>query len=188
MSFNTAVSSSTTLTFAPSRIDLTWDGASNGTLRLRPGCADAFIGLTSTYTISVLHVFPEAGIKRISAGYAPQDYAHAAGSPFKTDAYPTAATAAPFVIGHTVFTTVDNIDEVAFDLNPLNTNYTATLDSIAEYQTMQSSYYSWQMTRSVGGESQIVAFGKIARIPPNPYGDTPSGALVSAKTAFFCIG
>lgn len=182
MAFGTAVTTSQTLTFGPSRVDISWDGVSNGLVEIQPVCSDT--STTAAYSVNVLHVFPEAGEKTINSGSGTETYSYSPGMPFKTSAYPTAATAVPFVIGNTLSTS----GIVAFELQPSNTNYTATLD-YAEYQTMQASFYSWSLVQSRGTATQTVASGRIARIPPNPYsGGSISGSLVAAKTAYFCIG
>lgn len=192
-----SLSTSSSLTFGPSLVDIGWDGISNGKITIKPVCGSS--ASTGTYTVKVLHVHQEATTKTLysAAGTASQNWNLAAGIPFRY--HPNATSgwqeAAPFVVGNTQNTATG---DVSFELIPADARYTNTLEAFpfnvgTNYPTIsgtsQSSYYKWWIERSRGTATQVVAVGKIIRIPPNPYSSVGVyGTLVEAQTASFCIG
>lgn len=184
MSFS--ASGSSTVKLYPSRVDIAWDGASDAKVSILPSFADT--GTATTYTIGALHVFPSVVSKTVRV-YANTNftstttYTSFSGEPFITY---YRSRAVPFVIGHTVSTS----GIVSFKLEPSNTNYTATLDYVADgdYYTTKPTYYKWTIAQNRGTTSHLVAHGKVIRIPPNAYSSegasviSSSGDLVSGIT------
>lgn len=176
-------SASERLTFKPSRLDVLWDGVSNGKVSLLPLCSNT--SSATSYSVKVLHVFPASETKVISAGGVTSSYSAVAGEPFRNNHTNDTQIAVPFVIGSTLNT---SSGEVSFELTSSDTNYTATLD-FATYRTAQASSYQWQVEKSEGAAIQLVAVGQLRRTPPNAFAASDEyGELVSAKTAFFCVG
>jgi hypothetical protein len=182
------LSTSQSLTFGPSRIDIAWDGTSSGRISFLPACTST----SATYSLSVLHVFPSTETKFLYISSNLFSNTFAAGTPFLQQKVPTYNTATPFIIGHTASTATG---EVSFELNPSNTNYTNTMDTITSGQvginhaTMQAAYYTWKLTQNNGTATQLVATGKLSRVPPNPFSSAGAyGELVAAQTASFCAG
>lgn len=183
MSLTVAASTSQTLTFGPSRIDIRWDGVSNGKVSVLPVCSNTQV--TSTYSVKVLHVFPEATTKVLYFSNTSATYAIAAGDPFLNNRTSTAVSAAPFTVGSTLATATGI---VSFELIPSDTNYTAAFD-VVSHTTSKPAYYKWSLEQSRGTAVQTVAAGRLSRLPPNPFvADNASGSLVQSQTASFCIG
>lgn len=183
MSFNVSSATSTSLTFAPSRIDISWDGVSNGKVTVLPVCFST--ASTATYEVNVLHVFDQSTTKILyNVSGLTLSYSALAGEPYRTYDTPF-KTAAPFTVGHTQATASG---EVSFELNPADSRYTNTLD-YSSYPTSQPAYYKWEIKQTRGTATQVVASGRLARIPPNPYSTAGTyGSLVQSQTASFCIG
>lgn len=183
MSFNVSASTSETLTFSPSRVDINWDGVSNGRVTILPVCSDT--ASTASYSVRVLHVFGEATTKAVYASSISSSYSAVAGEPYKTGETTDSRTATPFTIGSTLSTATG---QVSFELIPSDTNYTNTFD-YATYPTSQPAQFKWEMSQTRGTATQLVACGRMLRIPPNPYSSSGFyGSLIQAQTASFCIG
>lgn len=184
MSFTTGVTStSTNLTFKPSRIDIAWDGQSDGKISLLPVCSDT--SSTATYSVKVLQVFPAAETKTLHASGLTYSYSASAGEPFANNHTLNAQVATPFTVGSTLNTASG---EVSFELMPSDTNYTAVMD-FATYRTSQASSYQWSVEQARGTAVQLVAVGQLNRTPPNAFSSaTGYGSLIQGQTAYFCIG
>lgn len=187
MSFTVgSLSTSSTLTFGPSRVDITWDGKSNGKISILPVCTET--ASTATYSVSVVRVFDQATTKEVLSAGNTVLYNAVAGEAYVLERDPLSTFAfnsyryPEFTVGATLST---NTGVVAFELIPSNTNYTNRTD----ISTLSPHYFTWKMTQSRGTASQIVAVGKLTMIAPNPYSRTNAvGNLVEAQTASFCIG
>jgi hypothetical protein len=184
MSFTVgSLSTSTSLAFKPTRLDIQWDGVSNGKVSVLPVCSST--ASTATYTVRALHVFPAAVTKTLYASGVTSSYSASAGEPFRNNHTSNAQVATPFVVGSTLNTASG---EVSFELMPSNTNYTAAMD-FGTYRTSQASSYQWSVEQARGTSVQLVAVGQLNRTPPNAFSaDTGYGTLVQGQTAFFCIG
>lgn len=172
------------LVFGPSRIDVAWDGVSNGKISLLPVCSNT--NQTATYSVKVLHVFPESVQKVLYSGGSSFTYTATAGEPYKTQNTSPYVTAAPFVIGSTLSTATGIVE---FELAPSDSRYTGTFDYPGLHATMTPAYYRLTIEQSKGTAVQTVAAGKLTRVPPNPFASLNAvGNLVAAQTASFCIG
>jgi hypothetical protein len=187
MSFTVgSLSTGSSLTFGPSRVDIAWDGKSDGKVSFMPSCSHT----AATYSITVRRVFPSDTNKTVYVSNNSATVDYFAGEPYVIP-YDPAVTASltfytypEFSIGHTANTS----GVVAFELNPANTNYTQKSSAETLYTT-RPMYYSWEMKQTKGTATQIVALGKITRRTPNPYAETGSfGSLVESQTAYFCNG
>lgn len=187
MSFTVgSLSTSSTLTFGPSRVDITWDGKSNGKVSVLPVCTDT--ATTATYSVGILRVFPAAEDKVVYSYGNTITYSAMAGEAYLLEDDPLSTSMAnayrytEFTVGSTLAT---NTGVVAFELIPSNTNYTNRTD----ISTLSPHYFTWKMTQNRGTASQVVAVGKLTMLAPNPYSASNAvGNLVEAKTAHFCIG
>lgn len=186
MSFTSGpTATSTYLVFGPSRLDVQWDGVSNGKISVLPVCSDT--ATTASYQVSVLHVFDSAATKTVYAGGLTSAYSATAGEPFRTSDSPNTRIAAPFQIGSTLSTASGVL---SFELIPGNTNYTNTFDTVSvAYPTTKPAYYKLEIQQTKGTATQVIASGKLSRITPNPFSSISIyGSLVQAQTASFCIG
>lgn len=184
MSFTVgSLTTSTSLTFKPARLDIGWDGVSNGKVAILPACNDT--SSTATYSVKVIQVFPAAATKTLYASGVTYSYSASAGEPFRNNHTNDAQVATPFMVGSTLNTASG---EVSFELMPSDTNYTAVMD-FATYRTSQASSYQWSVEQARGTAVQLVAVGQLNRTPPNAFSaDTGYGSLVQNQTAYFCIG
>jgi hypothetical protein len=182
MSFTAGDSGPSVANFGPSRVDVRWDGFSNAKATILPVCADT--ATSTVYSVKALHVFPDSGSKAIFSSGSTITLQYSPGQPFVNTASPNAATAVPFALGSTVSPTSGS---VTFDIIASNTNFTATFDTPTD--TNVTSHYKWWIEQEKPGSKQIVAVGKITRIPPNPYAsESVYGDLVQDTTATFCVG
>lgn len=191
LAFSTSTSSA--ITFGPSRIDIAWDGKSDAKVSFLPVCTDT--AATASYAVSVQRVWPSDGQLTVYVPFGTNAVTVAttyfAGDPYylRYDplVYPATANSyvyTAFTLGHTVASN----GAVLFELNPSNTNYTQR-SSIIDGKTTKPMYYSWEMKQTRGTATQVVALGRITRHLPNPYDETGSyGDLVGAQTAYFCNG
>lgn len=183
MSFTVGtLSTSSSLVFGPSRVDIEWDGRSNGKISMLPVCTDTTT--TAAYSVSVLRVFPSAQAKVVYLSGLTFSLSFLAGQAYRTHGTGTSDSveSVPFVIGSTLATATGVVE---FELIPEDTNYTTDTD----ISTMMPHYYSWNLQQTRGTATQLVALGKITILAPNPYSSSNAvGNLVEAQTASFCIG
>ena len=175
MSFNLSGSSSTrTVSFAPPKINVEWDGESQATLQIGLNCAST----GATYVVTAYRIFPSDGAieYEVTIGGEPGERAQAdyeagerrfdveggsASSPIKS--YASDSTWTPSVSG--------------------------TVASVA-FSGLTASFapYSWRLKATVGGVARVLAFGKLSVTGFNPE-NTSAGVIdyVSGTTVTGCF-
>lgn len=177
-------STDTTLRFGPVRTDIRWDGKSYALVSILPSCPDT----SATYAVGVTQVAErevrlfQAGTNltaTIRAGY-PWQYATALSA--------TATQENVFTLPHTVATN----SVVQFELSAA-TSWTASASVVGNntdlgyVDPLGLSHFTYEVIKASGTAAQVVSFGKITRMPPNPYSSNVSVAG-NMPTATLCFG
>jgi hypothetical protein len=170
----------TALKFGPARTDIRWDGKSAALVSILPTCPDT----AATYLVSVTQVASQdtllfqsstALATTIEAGY-PWKYVNSTNPPLIN----------AFTIPHTVTTS----SVVEFQLSGI-TSWTAAalafaLPDLGYVDPLGPSYFTYEVKKSSGTAAQIVTFGKVTILPPNPYAENVSVAG-NTPTATLCF-
>ena len=183
-------STDTTLRFGPSRTDIQWDGKSYALVSILPSCPDT----AATYSVGVTQVAAEETLLFQYTTNDPVDPSRDdrvtlfPGFPwqYRTNVGFWASSTVSFPLRHTVTTS----SVVQFELSAAtswtaaSTGFSQLLPDLGYNNPLEPNYFTYEIRKSVGTAAQVVTFGKITRLPPNPYsrnvsvaGNTPTATL-----------
>lgn len=172
MSFTVATdvtSSSSTpsvLSFGPSRLNIDWDGVSFAKAQITPACVDT----AATYAVTVTQVAGTNAYLYQGPGVTATGFTATlvAGSPWY---YMNTATV--FYNNFAIGTTVSASGVVSFQLSGSSAWTAASSfpgsNETGYLPTSAATYYTYKMTKSQGTATEVVALGKIRRIPQDPW-------------------
>jgi hypothetical protein len=172
----------TALRFGPARTDIRWDGKSHALVSILPFCPDT----AATYLVSVTQVASQETLLFSSL----TAYQTTIKPGFPWQYRPGIGTAAPVINSFSISHTVTTSSVVEFELSA-TTSWTAAstispFPDLGYIDPLGPSYFSYELKKSLGTAAQVVTFGKLTILPPNPYAENVSVAG-NTPTATLCF-